>query len=774
MDKFNYIRLAFIFFISTLIFQNTAIGQNIIEVFAVDDSLSVDQGASISIDVTCNDYIHSDLESRADLIIGSWKLQYLSGGIGGIEPFSSGNDNDLLTFTNDSLFGISDYYGYDFTYEGPYDFTEDYLPGIDLLQLTPPSPFFVNDQALIYELSDSILVISDAAIADGFEKHFVRTNMLTTSIIGQPAYGNAIIYGGDLIYSSNSDYVGTDTVTYVACDTTGMVCDTAVAIFYVLYTPPMDANTINVTANDNYYEFFEYGYTYSFNALDNISYNSDSSNITITTIETIDCASINYDENSNQIDVTPITENWNGNNTCEFYYVACNQFNNCDTVNITLAFLCFPWDYPASTISDSVIIESYSAEIPLFNPCSEAATFNLESVAIGQAQIQTPVIVYTPPINYTGFDTLYYYVDELSSVGCIVCGEYIEHIVYVADGMYLFSIWPGDANVDGIVNNIDVLTIGFRYGNEGPPRTDITDSFESLNAIDWTTNVNGLNDKFSDCNGDGTIDNLDVGVINTNYNQTHSDILEYFYPLMPLEVFQPEIEFIEDTVLQGSEVTLIINIGDFIYPVDIYGLAFTLSYDTALVQQNSVNVVYDNSPLDVNNPIVLEKDFYEEAKLDFALSKTDMINSTSTGTVAAVTLIIEENLDGKMLFEKELTVSISNCFATLATGEYYQLANATASTIAISDVTDNVVEYGNGNITLAPNPAKDIVLISTDELPIEGIQMYNTAGQLVQSFENLNTSKATIDLSNFENGTYYLLLNSGEKWYSKRVSKISD
>lgn len=773
MNKIEYIRLAIIFFLSSFVFQSSLTAQNITAVFAVEDTLQVTSEESVSIDVTCNDYINSDLENGADLIIGDWKLQYFSGGFAGLDPFSSGTDNDVLTFTQDSLFNINIDAGYDFSYEGPYEFTEDYLPGVDLLQLISPSPFLVDDQALLFELSDSILVLSDAAVADSFDKHFVRTNVLIPSILEQPQNGTAVIFEGNLIYSSNAGYVGMDTVSYLVCDTSGLVCDESYAIFNVYTVDVSDVPNTSVNGIDNYYQLYQTDYTFSFNALENIGFDPDTSNITITDIEQVDCVTISFDEISFNVEVTPNTENWNGNNICEFYYVACNQLNNCDTINISLEILCYPWDYPFSSIQDTVLIESYSAEIPLANPCGEAVTYSLESIAVGQAQIQAPVIVYTPPVNYTGYDTLYYYVNELSSIGCIVCGEYVEHIIYVEDGMYLYSVWPGDTNVDGKVNNLDLLPIGLRFGNEGPPRSEEDGAFESMDAQDWMTDFNGLNDKFSDCNGDGTIDNIDVDVINTNYNQTHSDDLAYFAPILPVNMLQPEIDFIGDTVEQGSEVTLIINIGDFLTPVDIYGLAFTLNYDTALIQQNSVDVVYDNSPLNVNNSIVIEKDFYDDSKIDFAISRIDQINSTSTGTVAAVTLIIEENLNGKVFIEKEVVVTISEIYFTLNSGEVYQLGDASASIIATSDIIDSVIEFDNENISLAPNPVKDNLLISTNDLPIELIQIYDISGQLIQTLESINNNRQVLDMSDFKNGNYYLLIKSAEKWHSKRISKIS-
>lgn len=84
-------------------------------------------------------------------------------------------------------------------------------------------------------------------------------------------------------------------------------------------------------------------------------------------------------------------------------------------------------------------------------------------------------------------------------------------------------IWPGDFNYDGIVNNQDVVAYGLIFGESGFPRSNATLNWEAQPCPDWTgTQMNGVNYKHVDCDGNGIIDFSDFQCIWVNYGQTHT------------------------------------------------------------------------------------------------------------------------------------------------------------------------------------------------------------------------------------------------------------
>ncbi|MGB1204608.1 MAG: hypothetical protein ACPG5B_03110 [Chitinophagales bacterium] len=83
-------------------------------------------------------------------------------------------------------------------------------------------------------------------------------------------------------------------------------------------------------------------------------------------------------------------------------------------------------------------------------------------------------------------------------------------------------VWPGDADDNGTVNMVDLLSIGLKYGTTGSHRDSISITFNGKNAQSWSGKLpNNTNDKNIDCNGNGTINVIDTTAISRNFNLTH-------------------------------------------------------------------------------------------------------------------------------------------------------------------------------------------------------------------------------------------------------------
>src|SRR6185295_12937804 len=65
------------------------------------------------------------------------------------------------------------------------------------------------------------------------------------------------------------------------------------------------------------------------------------------------------------------------------------------------------------------------------------------------------------------------------------------------------SVWPGDANYDGVANNLDLLPIGVAYGSTGTVRPGASNNWVGQAANDWGISLaSGTDYKHIDCNGD--------------------------------------------------------------------------------------------------------------------------------------------------------------------------------------------------------------------------------------------------------------------------------
>lgn len=70
------------------------------------------------------------------------------------------------------------------------------------------------------------------------------------------------------------------------------------------------------------------------------------------------------------------------------------------------------------------------------------------------------------------------------------------------------------------------------------------------------------------------------------------------------------------------------------------------------------------------------------------------------------------------------------------------------------------------NLSLFPNPVKDLLFIASEGITIEKIAVYSISGQRIQTFELSNQS---IDVSNLAPGMYFLEISSSE---GKSVQKF--
>ncbi|MCD4795843.1 MAG: PKD domain-containing protein, partial [Candidatus Cloacimonetes bacterium] len=80
-------------------------------------------------------------------------------------------------------------------------------------------------------------------------------------------------------------------------------------------------------------------------------------------------------------------------------------------------------------------------------------------------------------------------------------------------------IWPGDTNIDGSVNEDDIIPIGIYWQQRGDPRSSISFNWEGNDYPgEWEKPMASL----ADCNGDGLVNITDILGICLNWNSTHS------------------------------------------------------------------------------------------------------------------------------------------------------------------------------------------------------------------------------------------------------------
>lgn len=333
------------------------------------------------------------------------------------------------------------------------------------------------------------------------------------------------------------------------------------------------------------------------------------------------------------------------------------------------------------------------------------------------------------------------------------CDTLISTIVVEDD--CIDPVWPGDANSDGLANNLDLLSIGTGFQASGPVRPMASVSWVPQGGDNWVDSLNsGVNYKHVDCNGDGVINSDDTLAIALNYGFTHNKNPNPNYATVSDPLLY--VEFSPDTPGVNELVTINVYLGtENQLANDVYGMAFSLNLIPGLIDTNSVQVSFANSWMGTINQDLLGLSHFDSGsgKLDMALTRTDHINISGYGPIATVNVITIDNLSGKQetLYE-ELAISFSDIL--LINNEEIEIpVNSENASITISDDINGIGEVGNpAHISIYPNPARDEVFVRSSR-QIQQVLLRDALGRAVIT-DDFSGDNIRIDIGSLPKGIY--------------------
>ena len=464
-----------------------------------------------------------------------------------------------------------------------------------------------------------------------------------------------------------------------------------------------------------------------------------------------------------------------GGNAPYFY-----QWSNGENDNIIFVTISESATYTL-TVTDASgcqIVESISFEVEDCGECDLEANIAMEW---SEPFCQTDTIVYSAFVssNNTEPYTYLWTVDGIpvstsQSFTLQVLQESYDIVLEVTDnngciaidekplvGITCNYVWPGDANNDGIANNNDVLQIGLAYGTEGVERFEASTDWTAQPSTNWDTSFeDGLNHNFGDCDGNGTINDDDVAVVDLNYGQVHgknegengteNDI--------PLFCELPE------NIVSGGSYSLPIKLGnDDISAADIYGIAFTISvtmeeeFELIEPQINFGNSWLGTQGFDM---ISLDKNVNLN-QWDIALARTDQTDVSGSGQLCSIDCIMEVgSLKNETVLSIPVSVSFSN--VTLINAQAIEILTNPITTQAEVISSIGAIENTLPEIAIYPNPATEILYIDNPNHEDLAITIMNVLGQnVVEQNISANENHSIIDISHLDSG-YYLAKIEGQ------------
>ncbi len=313
--------------------------------------------------------------------------------------------------------GSQDLTGVIYDYSGSsFHYNSDVGSGVNLLALTaqaPPSPPTAADDSASTDEDTSVDI--DVLANDSDPEGNLDPSSL--AVHSQPANGTATVVGGQIRYTPDPDFSGTDTFTYEVCDTTlpTPLCSTATVSVTVseVNDPPTAADDSASTDEDTSVD------------IDVLANDSDVDGDALTASGFTQGTHGSVSDNGDgTVDYTP-DPGWSGTDT--FTYTVCDPSAACDSATVTVVV--DPVNLPPSAVDDaaagpwgaSIRIDVLANDSDPDGSLDETTLTVTNAPAHGSAMVNPDGTVdYTPNHGFVGTDSFDYRVcDDGAPVECV-------------------------------------------------------------------------------------------------------------------------------------------------------------------------------------------------------------------------------------------------------------------------------------------------------------------------------------------------------------------
>ncbi|MCB0574956.1 MAG: T9SS type A sorting domain-containing protein [Saprospiraceae bacterium] len=390
----------------------------------------------------------------------------------------------------------------------------------------------------------------------------------------------------------------------------------------------------------------------------------------------------------------------------------------------------------------------------------------------GQSVSGYNLLVYTPDNDFIG-------TDEFEVTYCLTANGQCRNVkvvmnvvdVFSSNGPYCINdcVWAGDVNSDGIVNNKDILPLGYYLGFDGFVRPDASLEWYGQYAENWDNPYTGspVDAKHADTDGDGTIRTDDTLAISLFYGQTHN-----FVPLIPptaknlpfyYNVLTPDPQV-------GDLVEVEVSLGSAVHPViDVYGFTFDLTLSPT-IKDSALNMTYyNNSWLNLNSPSLWFEKNPQQGRLETAFTRTGGLSASGYGIIGKFDFIVIDIIHGAKPYEKpHLKVTVDPTLmwgdgATTAGGAQVLEIPLRSEPQADKPSTEN-------DLFVYPSPASDRVSVHLNgSETIESLSVFDATGKTVYDSGETSAEHLDLNVADFPEGFYVVTVQTQSGRFVKKI-----
>ncbi|MBK7872749.1 MAG: T9SS type A sorting domain-containing protein [Saprospiraceae bacterium] len=308
------------------------------------------------------------------------------------------------------------------------------------------------------------------------------------------------------------------------------------------------------------------------------------------------------------------------------------------------------------------------------------------------------------------------------------------------------QVFPGDANNDGIINNLDILYIGYAYGTIGPMRSSIDGTTPEAITLPWTQLFpDSTNFIHADTDGNGIVDFLDFVPVFNNYG------LRRINPSPPF--FSEGIPGIDPSLRFGSpvgtafpsegsvvEIPILLEgtFGDSL--VDLNGIAFSIEYDQSFIKEIQLDIA--DSWVALDSAAFLFQTPANIGRLDAALTRFGKNPVIGKGQAVKMRAVIEDDLIG-LLIRDTAHIHFNIKYIKLKNSDFREQPVAGSNITLVIYHPNSIVPIKERPtdipIEIFPNPASDRLQIISPKI-IQRIEIMNALGQYI-SYPNIKNEQ---------------------------------
>jgi hypothetical protein len=326
-------------------------------------------------------------------------------------------------------------------------------------------------------------------------------------------------------------------------------------------------------------------------------------------------------------------------------------------------------------------------------------------------------------------------------------------------------VWPGDANHDSIVDNNDLLSVGLNYNNAGISRDSTTNMWIAQFCPEWLSfQMDSINMKHADCNGDGDVNSLDTVAIMANYGATHAKKKERIQngkstaalSVIPHSPYYTASDTAKFDIVAGS----ISN------PVNaLYGIAYDIYIDPLFIKSGTLKFSHVSNWLGdpAANALSLSKEFESSGFIENAIIRMDKANQTGYGKIGELKFVVDPNL----VDVDTMNITIIYYNAVDATGHAITFTVQDTSSI-VSPITTSLIENTSYGFEVFPNPTNDLLNVLLHEKAI--IEIYTINGQIIKTITH-DSGETSINIRDFVSGVYIVRAKTDKEIVTKKFIK---